>query len=232
MRSHGWSGNTPATDEEAIDRILDAADAIIAERGSAVRIADVARTLGVTRQTVYRYFPNTDELLLASGMRSANGFLDQLAEHASGMTEPVAAIVESIAFAVENLADDPQFAKLLSNETRAGATVSLTSDTARAFSRSMLHRCNVDWESHGFDEAALDELAELGLRTFHSLIVDPGEPARDGAELRRFIARWLGPAVVYPRLTQIVDALQLPKSPVRRSQVRESVKRVGVGAQS
>ncbi len=24
MRSHGWSGNTPATDEEAIDRILDA----------------------------------------------------------------------------------------------------------------------------------------------------------------------------------------------------------------
>ena len=189
MRSHGWSGNAPATDEEAIDRILDVADAIIAERGSAVRIADIARTLGVTRQTVYRYFPNTDELLLASGMRSAHGFLDQLAEHTSGLTEPAAAVVEGIAFAVETLADDPQIANVLRNGSKNGATVSLTSDTAKAFSRSMLHRCNVDWESHGFDEAALDELAELGLRTFHSLLVDPGEPARDGFALRRFISR-------------------------------------------
>ena len=74
MRSHGWSGNAPASDEEAIDRILDVADAIIAERGSAVRIADVARTLGVTRQTVYRYFPGTEELLLSrgSGPRTAS----------------------------------------------------------------------------------------------------------------------------------------------------------------
>jgi hypothetical protein len=44
VRSHGWSGNAPATDEKAIDRILDAADDIIAERGSSMRIADVART--------------------------------------------------------------------------------------------------------------------------------------------------------------------------------------------
>ncbi|PRC44399.1 TetR family transcriptional regulator, partial [Mycobacterium sp. ITM-2017-0098] len=57
MRSHGWGGNTPASDEEAIDRILSAAEKIVADRGSAMRIADVARELAVTRQTVYRYFP-------------------------------------------------------------------------------------------------------------------------------------------------------------------------------
>jgi AcrR family transcriptional regulator len=208
MRSRGWSGNAPATDEEAIDRILDVADAIIAERGSAVRIADVARTLGVTRQTVYRYFPSSEELLLASGVRTADGFLDQLADRTSGLTEPAQALVEGVAFAVETLADDPQFANVLRNGPKRGSTVSLTSDTAKAFSRSMLHRCDVDWERHGFDEAALDELAELGLRTFHSLLVDPGEPARDGFALRRFISRWLGPAIVYPRLTQVMDALQ------------------------
>src|SRR6185295_11775593 len=155
MPNRGWSGDPPATDEEAIDRILDAADAIIAERGSAVRIADVARTLGVTRQTVYRYFPGTAELLLSSGMRSAHGFLDQLAEHISGMTEPAEALVEGLAFAVEQLADDAQFANVLRNGSRRSSTVSLTSDTARAFSRSMLHRSDVDWESHGFGEAAL-----------------------------------------------------------------------------
>jgi AcrR family transcriptional regulator len=217
VRSHGWSGNTPATDEEAIDRILDAADDIIADRGSSVRIADVARTLGVTRQTVYRHFPGTEELLLASAMRTADGFLDQLADHISGLKEPAAALVEGVAFAVETLADDTQFANLLRNGSKSGSTVSLTSDTAKAFSRAMLHRLDVDWEGQGYDEEALDELAELGLRTFHSMLVDPGQPPRDGIALRRFLARWLGPAIVYPRLAQAMDALQPPAlKPARR----------------
>jgi AcrR family transcriptional regulator len=216
VRSHGWSGNTPATDEEAIDRILDAANDIIAERGAPVRIADVARTLGVTRQTVYRYFPGSEELMLASAMRSAHGFLDQLADHISGLTEPAVALVEGVAFAVETLADDTQFANLLRDRSRSGSAVSLTSDTARAFSRSMLHRLDVDWESQGYDEGALDELAELGLRTFHSMLVDPGQPPRDGVALRRFLARWLGPAVIFPRLAHAVDALQRPARKTRR----------------
>lgn len=218
MRSHGWAGDVPATDEEAIDRILDVADEIIAERGSAVRIADVARTLGVTRQTVYRYFSSSEELLVTSAMRTADGFLDQLSEHMSGLTEPTSALVEGIAFAVETLRDDPQFANLLRNGSKDGSNVSLTSDTARAFSRSMLHRLDVDWGSHGYDDDALDELAELGLRTFHSMLVDPGEPARDGVALRQFLARWLGPAIVYPKLAQAMDALRAPAfTPRRRS---------------
>lgn len=217
MRSHGWSGNTPASDEEAIDRILDATDEIIAAGASSVRIADVARTLGVTRQTVYRYFPGTEELLLTSAMRSADGFLDQLAEHISGLTEPAAALVEGVAFAVEMLGDDAQFANLLRNGSKTGSTVSLTSDTAKAFGRSMLHRLDVDWKSHGYDEDALDELAELGLRTFHSMLLDPGQPPRDGIALRRFVSRWLGPAIVYPKLAQCMDALRPPASPRRRT---------------
>ncbi len=217
MRSHGWSGNTPATDEEAIDRILDAADAIIAERGSSLRIADVARALGVTRQTVYRYFPSAEALLIVSAMRSANGFLDQFAAHLSELTEPAAAIVEGVAFAAEQLAEDRQIEHLLTDRARGGSAATLTSDTARTFGRSMLHQLNVDWEKHGYDEAALDELAEIGLRTLHSLLIDPGQPPRDGIELRRFVARWMGPAIVYPRLAQAMDALALPEpGPKRR----------------
>ncbi len=223
MRSHGWAGNVPATDEEAIDRILDAADDIIAERGSSVRIADVARALGVTRQTVYRYFPSSEALLVVCTMRSANGFLDQFAEHISGLTEPTTAIVEGVAFAAETLAGDRQIEHLLSRRTQDGSTVTLTSDTAMAFGRSMLHRLDVDWEKHGFDEAALDELAEIGLRTLHSILIDPGQPPRDGIELRKFVARWLGPAIVYPRLLQAMEALQPPTpGPTRRANRKTS----------
>lgn len=44
----------------------------------------------------------------------------------------------------------------------------------------------------------------------HSILVDPGQPPRDGVTLRRFVARWLGPAILYPRLTRVVDAITKP----------------------
>jgi AcrR family transcriptional regulator len=212
VRSHGWSGNAPSSDEEAIDRILDAAETIMAERGNSIRITDVARALGVTRQTVYRYFPNPETLLIVSAMRTANGFLDQFAAHLSELTEPAEAIVEGVAYAVEQLAGDRQFEHVLSSRTSDGATAMLTSDTAMAFGRSMLHQLNVEWDKHGYDEDALEELAEIGLRTLYSLLTDPGQPPRTGIELRRFVARWMGPAIVYPKLAQAMESLR-PQQP-------------------
>jgi TetR/AcrR family transcriptional regulator len=52
-------------DDEARRRLLDAAARCIARRGNAqFRMAEVADEAGVVRSTVYRYFPNRDELLL------------------------------------------------------------------------------------------------------------------------------------------------------------------------
>ncbi|WP_425004788.1 TetR/AcrR family transcriptional regulator [Mycolicibacterium sp. S3B2] len=203
MRSRGWAGATPSSDEEAISRILNAVDDEVAQHGSAIRLADVARRLGVTRQTVYRYFPNADALLIASAMRAVNGFIDQVIERAHGLNDPVAAIVESVSFGVENLAGDPQLEALLARQPGGEAAVSLTSDTAMAFCLSVFRRLDVDWTLHGFDDAALDELAEMTLRTAQSLLTDPGQSQRDGIALRRFVTRWLGPAILYPRLTSL-----------------------------
>jgi AcrR family transcriptional regulator len=223
MRSHGWAGNTPASDEEAIERILDAADKIIDERGSALRIADVARALGVTRQTVYRYFPGTQALLVASAMRSADGFLDRMAAHLKGVTDPVVTITEGMAFAIEQLASDNQVEFVLSQRNRGGQKVSIVSDTALAFGRSMLHRYDIDWEQYGFDEAGLDELNEFCLRVLHSLLADPGRPPRSGADLRRYLTRWIGPAIAYPQMVRAMDALHTSEpSRTRRRPSRAS----------
>ena len=207
MRSRGWAGVTPSSDEEAISRILDAVDDEVAQHGPGIRLADVARRLGVTRQTVYRYFPNADALLIASAMRAVNGFIDQVIERANGLNDPVAAIVESVSFGVENLAGDPQLEALLAQRPGGEggeAAISLTSDTAMAFCLSVFRRLDVDWALHGFhDDAALDELAEIVLRTVQSLLTDPGQSRRNGIALRRFVTRWLGPAILYPRLTSL-----------------------------
>lgn len=203
MRSRGWAGATPASDEEAISRILSAVDQEIAEHGAAIRLADVARRLGVTRQTVYRYFPNADAMLIASAMRAVNGFIDQVADHGSGFQDPVTAVVECVSFGVENLSGDPQLEKLLTRRDDGEAVTSLTSDTAIAFCLSVFHRLDVDWKLHGFDTPALRELAEITLRTVQSLLTDPGQQPRHGLPLRRFLVRWLGPAILYPRLTSL-----------------------------
>jgi AcrR family transcriptional regulator len=216
MRSHGWAGNTPASDEEAIERILDAADKIISERGSAMRIADVARTLGVTRQTVYRYFPGTEALLVASAMRSADGLLGHLATHVKGITDPVVAVTEGVAFCLEQLASDNQVEFVLHQRDRSGQTISIMSDTALTFGRSMLHRFDIDWEQYGFDEQGLDELAEFCLRVLHSFLADPGQPPRSGADLRRYLIRWIGPAIAYPRLAHAMDSLRTSEPRARR----------------
>ena len=205
MRSRGWAGATPASDEEAIARILNAVDDVVAEHGPAIRLADVARKLGVTRQTVYRYFPNADALLIASGMRAVNGFIDQVADHVRGVNDPVTAVVESVSFGVENLSGDPQLEGLLTRRDEDEVVTSLTSDTAIAFCLSVFHRLDVDWELHGFDTTALRDLAEMTLRTVQSMLTDPGQQPRDAIALRRFIAQWLGPAILYPRIVSLVS---------------------------
>ncbi|MCZ0731592.1 TetR/AcrR family transcriptional regulator [Mycolicibacterium iranicum] len=204
MRSRGWAGSTPRSDEEAIDRILNAVDEVVAEHGSAIRLADVARKLGVTRQTVYRYFPNADALLIASAMRAADGFIDQVFEHVGGGNDPVTAIVDCVVIGVDKLAGDPQLEGLLASRPEGRALTSLTSDTAITICLSFFHRLDVDWTLHGFDDTSLRELAEMTLRTVQSILTDPGPAPRDAVSLRRFVARWLGPAILYPRMASLL----------------------------
>ena len=195
MRTHGWSGSAPATDDEAVARILGAASKAVDERGSDVSIADVARTLGVTRQTVYRYFASTEALLVAAAVHAADDFLDRLAEHLRGLTDPVEAVTEAIATALEWLPKDKHIGLLIAPGRVDEHTASVTSDVALQFANAMLRRFDVDWAALGFTDDGLDELAEHLLRIIQSFILDPGRPPRTGEALREYLRRWVGSAV-------------------------------------
>lgn len=195
MRTHGWSGSAPATDDEAVARILAAAGNAIDERGADVSIADVARTLGVTRQTVYRYFPSTDALLVAAAVHAADDFLDRLAEHLHGITDPVSAVTEAIATALEWLPEDKHIGLLVAPGRADEHTASVTSDVALRFANAMIRRFDVDWATAGFADDELDELAEHLLRIIQSFVIDPGRPPRAGADLRSYLRRWVGGAL-------------------------------------
>jgi AcrR family transcriptional regulator len=195
VRTHGWSGAAPATDDEAIARILAAAGKAIDARGADFSIADVARTLGVTRQTVYRYFASTDALLQASAQRAATGFLDRLAAHLQGLTDPVEAVAEGIATALEWLPKDKHIGLLLIPGRATDFSQTVTSDVALRFANSMLRRFDVDWAGLGYTDRDLDDLAEHLLRIIQSFVIDPGRPPRHGKELRDYLRRWVGGAI-------------------------------------
>jgi AcrR family transcriptional regulator len=195
VRTHGWSGSAPATDDEAVARILDAAGKAIDERGADFSIADVARALGVTRQTVYRYYPSTDALLVAAAVHAASDFLERLAQHLRGITEPVEAVAEAIATALEWLPKDKHIGLLVVPGRATAHTESVTSDVALQFANAMLRRFDVDWAGRGFTDDDLDELAEHLLRIIQSFVIDPGRPPRTGEGLRDYLRRWVGAAV-------------------------------------
>ncbi|MGE0218975.1 TetR/AcrR family transcriptional regulator [Mycolicibacterium sp.] len=196
-RTRGWSGAAPTSDSEAAQRILAAAKTAI-DRDGGVNIADIARAVGVTRQTIYRYFPSTDALLMAAAMDSASGFLDKMAAHLGDITDPATAVVEGVAYTLESLPGDPYMRVLLSG--RSGIfSASVTSDAARELARTMLDRYAVDWAAEGFTDADLDDIAEHMLRTLQSFLVDPGRPPRVGPDLRDYLRRWDGAAIEHRR---------------------------------
>jgi AcrR family transcriptional regulator len=211
VRTHGWSGSAPATDEEAIARILEAAGKAIDAKGADFSITDVARTLGVTRQTVYRYFPSTDALLVAAAVHAATGFLDRLSAHLQGISDPGDAVAEAVATALEWLPQDKHIGLLIASDRPNPHTEDVTSDVALDFAHSMVRRFDVDWAGHGFDDADLDELAEHLLRIIQSFVIDPGRPPRTGAALRDYLQRWVGAALT-PRSAAAISSAGIQTS--------------------
>ncbi|MEU8898779.1 TetR/AcrR family transcriptional regulator [Nocardia sp. NPDC048505] len=192
----GWGGNPPNSDQEAVDRIVGTAIELTSRTGSAVGISDIAEALGVIRQTVYRYFPSTDALMRAVALASVAEFLDRLTEHVAGIHDPADAMTEGVVFTLAEVSRTPHLGWLVSSAYAHVDPGSLVSQEAQNFGMQMIRRFDVDWESYGYDEASLRELVEFCLRTQQSFFAAPGNPRRSDDELRRYLRRWMGSAIL------------------------------------
>ncbi|MBE9375553.1 TetR/AcrR family transcriptional regulator [Saccharopolyspora sp. HNM0983] len=199
MRAHGWAGSPPVDATEARARILDATRQRLAEFGT-TSTAEIAERLGVTRQTVYRYFPATEDLLNAAATQAVAELAGDLVEHvrahlAATDGDAGDAAVEVVAYVFENLRDNPALNRLLAPGRMSGTVANLTATSSIDIGRNLIAGFGIDWEALGWDEGRQRELVEHLLRTLQSLVLDPGEPPRSGAELRAYLQRWLAPAL-------------------------------------
>ncbi len=109
------SASVAAADTPA--RILDAAFGCVSNVGLArTTVEDVARTAGLSRQTIYRYFPSKDHLVLALVLREEEQFLDGVRSAFAAERELRGALERGIVFCLRFAREHPLLDRLLATD--------------------------------------------------------------------------------------------------------------------
>jgi AcrR family transcriptional regulator len=204
---HGWKGNPPRTEDEARRRIVAATAACVEQFGPAkTTLSDVASELGVTRQTVYRYYANLAELLGAVAQAGLEDFVDRMERHLSTFTTAADVAVESVVYAVGAIPQERHIGALFQAGETEVFSRDVTSTMAFSLGADILRRVPVDWSEIGVQDEELEGLAEILMRLFVSFLQYPPSAPRSEDELRELVRRWLGPALRSPAIASQDDA--------------------------
>lgn len=184
-----WNGRPPASEAEARRFLLAVAQACIERFGaSKSSLSDVAAAAGVTRQTVYRYFVDADELFDTAAVLAGGGFLERLRKRVRKRRGLAERAVEALVVAIREIPKDPHLSALV----RSGDAFGVSSALKLGFVQDELRELTDG--APGLSTSDRDELAELLVRLLRNFLADPG-PKRSERELRTYLSRWLVPAI-------------------------------------
>lgn len=191
MRTRGWNGSIPETDDEAVGRILDTAHNVVKSTGPKATLAAVSRELGVTRQTVYRYFDDMRSLLVALARREAGVFVTRLTEHANSLPAEADVVVETMLFAIEKLPHEQFLSIVLDGRESAVAAAAVRTAAAASTARDVAEQAGIDWSKYGVAKDEIDSYLNYLLRNVQTFLVDPWSPEGDSDGLREYLSRWV-----------------------------------------
>jgi AcrR family transcriptional regulator len=183
------------------DRILEAAFSCVADLGlGRTTMEDVARAASVSRQTVYRYFPSKDRLVMALVQREEERFLDGVRAAFATDERLEDALFDGILFCLRFAREHPLLDRLLASDAEALLPYLTTKAMpilvrAREVVASLIR--SKEWVSASLVESAADLLVRLAV----SYAVTP--PDRPAGDMARDLAR-------------IVTAALTPKETTRR----------------
>jgi AcrR family transcriptional regulator len=180
------------------DALLDAAyDAALAGDWERVRMADVARDAGVSRQTLYYEFGSKDGLAQALALREAERWTDGAMHAIDGHDgTPVEAVTAATVWTLEEAARNPLLKAVLTDDV-GGLLPFLTtrSEQLQATARDHLEQhVRSHWPE--IEPARLHLVADTVVRlTFSHLLLPGGRPEQVAAEIAEIVSALLeGPA--------------------------------------
>lgn len=193
-RSKHWGLDTPAGNDDARERLLQAADVCYARRGVAkTRIDHIAQIAGVHRTTVYSYFPNKSALVSASFVRSARTILTASKAHFLTDEPFIEQLIKATLDSLEATRTSPTMALLLGTSESAGLTVHAATASqewhtlARETLGPPLTQAVADGHVRG--DVPVESILRWIWRVSFSLATEPGSPDDGGDEgvLRTFL---------------------------------------------
>jgi TetR/AcrR family transcriptional regulator len=191
-------------DDEARRLLLDAASRCIVRRGnSQIRMAEVADEAGVSRSTLYRYFPGRDEVLLGLMLMRVDVALGDLVRSLRHPDDPVRSLPEMVLARVESVDGNPLNEALFAAESTAVATAlemgsqPIVELLLRHYG-PLLHR----WKVAGrlYDDLDPRSIVQwLNMTTL--FLLAPSWRHRSAADKRQFVEQFLVRALV-PQIRQ------------------------------
>ncbi|MBE7159826.1 MAG: TetR/AcrR family transcriptional regulator [Williamsia herbipolensis] len=193
-RRRGWGGDPPETDDEARRRIIEAATELLTQRSCALLLSDVADSLNVARQTVYKYFPSADALVTAAALVLVDEVIDTVARRTDPSDGPGTAVVDAVVAAVEIVNDSAVLRHAFRHSEHLHLATGVVSRMTRGQVVITLRQTGIDWTGLGYSPGDLDDIADLALRMLQSQLLSPDDSG-DPGELRAKLLRWIRPAI-------------------------------------
>lgn len=205
LLQHALDAELPG--DETSERIMGAALTQAEDFGlRRFTVDDVARRVGLSRVTIYRYFPKKDQLLNALILREMKRFLTKVDAVLEAQPTPEEKLIEGLSFSLVYLRGHRLLNRLLRTEPELilpHLTVQAGGLFAAARARIATHfRAEVAAGRLSLPDDDIDGMAELLIRIVVSLVLTPETvlPVDDDVERRRIAELYLTPIVRSLRL--------------------------------
>ncbi|RAV03947.1 TetR/AcrR family transcriptional regulator [Mycolicibacter senuensis] len=198
-RAARWGADLPVDEEQARERLLQAAETCYARHGpSRTTMTHIAHEAGVHRTTVYSYFPNRDAVLAACFVRAVAGVI-AAADPYFDSDEPFSErLVKALLVGLEAARNSPAMRMLIAGDEltrthRAAEASEIWREDLRASLGQRFAEAAAEGEVR--DDVPPETLTHWTTRICFSLIADPGKPEHGGDEglLRAFLPTALAP---------------------------------------
>lgn len=174
-------------------QIMDAAIICIANKGiEKTRIGDIAKELGIARQTIYNYFSSKNALFDAMFSREAVSLASSIAEHIKQYDSLEDKLTQAFLNAIESFPNHPVLMHVITSGGSYLQEMGISRETMQAFGELVLADIFADNPAL---QRQSQEISELLSRNIVSFIALPDQNPRTKDELEQFFRRRLLPGL-------------------------------------
>lgn len=183
----------PSYEDVLKARIMDAAIVCMKEKGiDKTRIGDIATVLGISRQTIYNYFANKNELFDAIFSREAIALADRIARHIEKFKKLDDKFTQAFLCAVDEIPRNPVLSHLITSGGQFLQEVGHSRERMQAFGELVLYQV---FEEHPQLQRDSQEICEFMSRNIVSFLLMPDPNPRSPKELEGYVRRRLLPGL-------------------------------------